>query len=518
MVRQFLGGWGRFWFALAALGLIASWADAADAPRPNVVFIFADDLGFSDIGCYGGEIETPHLDRLAAEGLRFTQFYNTARCWPSRASILSGYYPQQVNRDPQGIRPAWAALLPQLLAPSGYRSYHSGKWHVDGPVLAAGFDRSYSLNDHDRNFYPKQHTLDDKPLPQPKPSDGYYSTTAITSHALDFLDDHAKSQADKPFFLYLCYTVPHFPLQAPAADVAKYRGRYKAGWDELRQARWERMTKLGLVNCELSARPPTIPAWKDLTSAEHEMWDTRMAIHAAMVDRMDQEIGRVVEKLRSQGVLDKTLVLFCSDNGASHEKLVRGDGHDATAPPGSAKTFECLEPAWSNFSNAPFRRSKMFVHEGGIATPLIVRWPAGIADKNAWRHTPSHLVDLVPTVLELAGAKSPETFGGKPRPPIAGRSLVPALAKDATIERDFLWWHHQGNRAFRVGDWKIVSAGPKGDWELYDLSHDRAEMHDLAEKQPERVKEMSALWAKQDALYFEHAGRPMRPMAGKKKE
>jgi arylsulfatase len=472
--------------------------DATAAPKPNIVFILADDLGFSDLGCYGGEVKTPNLAKLAADGLRFTQFYNTARCWPSRAALLTGYYAQQVNRDPPGKRPKWAALLPELLRDAGYRSYHSGKWHVDGPVLAGGFARSYLVVDQDRYFGPRNHQLDDKPLPQPKPDDGYYATRAIAQRAIDWLAEHRDQHRDSPFFLYLAFTCPHFPLQALPEDIERYRGRFADGWDALRKARLERMRKLGIVNCELSARTPGVPAWDTLTAEEKQTWQWRMTIQPAMVDRMDQEIGRVLDQLRKSGQWDNTLILFASDNGASAEKLVRGDGHDSAAPPGSAKTFLCLEPPWANLANAPLRKSKIFTHEGGISTPLIVHWPAGITARGELRHTPGHFVDIVPTLLELAGTSAPAKWNDAPRPPLAGRSLVLALAKDVTVERDFLFFKHQGNRALRVGDWKIVASGPDSAWELYDLATDRAEMHDLAAAKPEKVKELAAIWSRHD--------------------
>lgn len=481
--------------------LPAAPALSAEAPRPNILVILADDLGFSDLGCYGGEIETPNLDRLARSGLRFTQFTNTARCWPSRAALLTGYYAQQVNRDPMGARPPWAALLPQLLEPAGYRSYHSGKWHVDGPVLAGGFARSYWLEDYNRNFNPQDHRLDDQPLPPVQLADGYYTTTAIASRAIEWLGKHESKSPDRPFFLYLAFTVPHFPLQAPAEDVAKYRGRFAQGWDALRDDRLARMKAEHLLDCELSPRTPGVAAWDSLSADEKESWQRRMEVHAAMVDRMDQEIGRVVDEVARSGKLDDTLIVFLSDNGASAEKVLRGDGHDPSAPPGSARTFLCLEPGWANLANAPLRKSKIFTHEGGISTPAIVHWPKGIAAKGELRHAPAHLVDLVPTLLELAGAPSPTAWSGQPRPALPGISLVPALASDVTAERPPIFYKHEGNRALRSGDWKIVSSGKNSTWELYDLSKDRSETRDLAPSRPDKVSELERLWESLDGQY-----------------
>jgi arylsulfatase len=497
--------------SLALLVNLAAVSPARAAAKPNVLIILADDLGFSDLGCYGGEMQTPNLDRLAADGLRFTQFYNTARCWPSRAALLTGYYAQQVNRDPPGARPKWAALLPDLLRSANYRSYHAGKWHVDGPVLKGGFARSYLVVDQDRYFSPRNHQLDDRPLPQPKLDDGYYATTAIAQHARDFLAEHAVQHKEEPFFLYLAFTCPHFPLQAPAEDVARYRGRFQEGWDVLRQRRLERMRQLGIVTCELSARTPGVPAWDSLSADEKAGWERRMEVHAAMVDRMDREIGPVLEQIRQMGQWDSTLILFCSDNGASAERLVRGDGHDSAAPAGSAKTFQCLEPPWANLANAPLRKSKIFTHEGGISTPLIVHWPAGVPARGELRHTPGHFVDLAPTLLELAGAAAPAQWNGEARPRWPGRSLVPALARDVTVARDLLFFKHQGNRALRVGDWKIVASGPESPWELYNLAEDRAEMHELAAQQPERVKELADVWTRHDEEFHKQGatGAPL---------
>ncbi len=511
----------------------AAQSQAIAARRPNVVILLADDLGFSDIGCSGGEIATPNLDKLAAGGLRFTSFYNTSRCWPSRAALLSGYYPQHVNRDPPGQRPAWAALLPDLLKPAGYRSYHSGKWHVDGPVLAGGFDRSYHVEDPNHNFSPTDHREDDHQLPRPTPAEGYYTTHNIALRAVDWLAEHESKHRADPFFLYVAFLSPHFPLQAPPEDIARYRDRYKGGWDVIRRQRWERQSRLGIYQGELSPRDPKTTAngnpseevlrrkigpgevaravaWDGLTLEQKEFQAGKMAIHAAMVDRIDQEVGRILAKFEETGHLDDTLILFASDNGASPEQLIRGDGHDMSAPAGSAKTFLGLGPGWSTASNTPFRLHKSWVHEGGISTPLIVHWPSGISARGETRHAPSHLVDVVPTLLQLAGVSSPPSHGGEPRPPLAGRSLVPAFATDAPIDRDFLFFKHVGNRAIRVGDWKLVAV-KDGPWELYDLARDRVESHDLAAGRPDKVRELSAIWERQDEE-FRRQGATGKPL------
>lgn len=491
------------------------------ADQPNVLVILADDLGYSDLGCYGGEIETPNLDSLAAQGLRFTQFYNTARCWPTRAALLTGYYAQQVRRDTvpnirsggQGQRPEWAVLLPAMLRTSGYRCYHSGKWHVDGLPLQTGFDRSYYLQDQGRFFNPQQHSLDDVKLPAVKLGSDFYGTIEIANRTIEFLKEHAAEHQSKPFFQYLAFTAPHFPLHALPADIAKYKDRYNVGWDLVRKQRWERIQKLGIVTTTLSEverniGPPydfpddlkalgsgevnrPIP-WDDLTAEQKTFQATKMAIHAAMIDRMDQEIGRVLQQLKQMGQLENTLIMFLSDNGASSEIMVRTDGHDPAADMGSAKTHLCLGPGWSNCSNTPFRRHKTWVHEGGISTPFIVHWPAGIKVAGELRHAPGHVVDVVQTVLTAARVEAAQE-NQKAVPPSPGRSLAAVFAKDAEPVHDDLWWLHEGNRAIRVGDWKLVAAKDEP-WELFDLKQDRAETQNLANAMPDRVKELATRW------------------------
>ncbi len=494
----------------------------ASAKRPNVLVILADDLGFSDLGAYGGEIRTPNLDRLANNGLRFAQFYNTARCWPSRAALLTGYYAQQVHRDAlpglgggsTGVRQPWARLLPDFLEPLGYRSYHSGKWHVDGTPLEGGFDRAYLLDDQSRFFSPQAHSEDGKKLPPVERGSGYYSTVAIANHAIGFLKEHAEKHASRPFFQYLAFTAPHFPLHALPEDIARYRDRYRGGWDLLRAERWRRMKGMRIVSSPLSAvergvgPPYAFPEaieklgpgevnrplpWRELTDAQRELQATKMAIHAAMVDRMDREIGRVLEQVRAMGAWDDTLILFASDNGASAEIMVRGDGHDPSAPPGSAATHLCLGPGWSSAANTPLRRHKTWVHEGGIATPLIVHWPRGVAARGEIRFNPGHLVDIVPTILEVTGGAKPRTWNGSAIPPAPGKSLVPAFRKDGAVSHEYLWWLHEGNRAVRVGNWKLVAVKDQP-WELYDLKNDRGESNDLAGKKADRARELERIW------------------------
>ncbi len=533
-------------------------ASAAETKRPNVVVFLADDLGYSDLGCYGGDIQTPNLDGLAKNGLRFTQFYNTARCWPTRGALLTGYYAQQIRRDAlpgmggggQGVRPAWAKLLPEMLKPLGYRSYHSGKWHVDGKVLDGGFDRSYLMQDAGRFFGPRNHQEDDQPLPAVNRDSGYYSTTAIADHAITYLKDHAAKHAEQPFFAYVAFLSPHFPLQAPQEDVAKYLGKYDRGWEAMREERFARQQKMSLVTGPLSpfereVGPPYFFAdayeklgpgevnkplpWGELTNEQKVFQATKMAIHAAMVDRMDREIGRVVEQIKAMQALDNTVIMFLSDNGASAEIMVRDEGHDPALPPGSAGTHYCLGPGWSTVANTPFRMHKTWVHEGGICTPLVVHWPAGIKSRGELRKNPGHVIDLVPTILDVAGGKRPDTVAGKPIPVAPGRSLVAAFSKDNSATRDSLWWAHEGSKAVRVGDYKLVAASPSlrgrgndeaeakqkpGEWELFDLSSDRAETNNLAAKMPEKVKELAAVWTRQQEEFAKQLAQDAPPDAG----
>ena len=520
---------------LSLLGSLRSAAggDTRPAERPNILLIMADDLGFSDLGCYGGEVETPQLNALAAGGLRFAQFYNTGRCWPTRASLLTGYYPHSVRRDSvpgiksggRGIRPSWAPLLCEPLSEAGYRTYHTGKWHLDGMPIASGFDRSYYLKDQHRFFNPTLHWKDDEKLPAVGKETGFYATIALGDHAVECMRAHHRDHAGKPFFHYLAFTAPHFPLHALPQDIDRYRDRYQAGWDSIRAARWKRIRSFGVLPGKLSEVMPNVGPpyafpdaiqqlgegelnrplpWDRLTSEQQSFQATKMAIHAAMIDRMDQQIGRVVDQLKSMDQLDNTVIFFLSDNGASAEIMVRGDGHDPQAPMGSWASHLCLGPGWSTACNTPFRYHKTWVHEGGTATPLIVHWPAGIRARGEWRQQPGHVIDIWPTALELAGVQTADV----PRRP--GRSLLPCFA-DVTSEDRTLWWSHEDNRALRRGDWKI-SAVKGGDWELYRLSEDRSETRDLSTQNPDLRAELIELW---ESLQTEHRRRATaRPSFG----
>ncbi len=511
------------WFIWLPVVMAFATAGRADAAPPNVLIILADDLGFSDLGCYGGEIDTPHLDQLAAGGLRFTQGYNTARCWPTRGALLTGYYAQAIRRDSSpGIkggsgghrRPAWARLLPALLAPAGYRSYHSGKWHIDGDPREQGFVRSLQIEGGQNDFFdPAGVTVDGQPI---LAGNDFYVTTAVGDHAAECLRDHAAGHAGVPFFSYVAFTSPHFPLHAPHDVVAKYKARYLEGWDALRQARYQRLVDRGIIDASLSplereVGPPYQPKpevlaklgageidrplpWVSLSPEQHDFQATKMAIHAAMVDMMDRAVGTIVAQLRAMNALEDTLILFLSDNGASAEIMIRGKGHDPTLTPGSSGTYLCLGPGFSSCANTPFRRHKTWVHEGGIATPWIVHWPKGFSSRSALRTQPVHVIDVVPTVLDLAGVAASAEHEGQPVPPLQGKSFAACLSDpSAPPPHETLWWCHDGHRAVRVGSWKLVAAKNQA-WELYDLAGDRTETMNLASGQPQRVAALEQTW------------------------
>jgi arylsulfatase A-like enzyme len=543
--------------ALAALACAAAPGRAAD--RPNVIVILSDDMGFSDLGCYGGEIATPNLDALAAGGLRFTQFYNTARCCPTRASLLTGLYPHQAGighmmEDKGKNHPGYRGNLndscrtvAEVLKPAGYRSYAVGKWHVtphagkDGPKhnwpLARGFDRYYGTIHGAGSFYdPSSLVRDDTMIspfadPEYKPAT-YYYTDAISDHAVRFVGDHAKDHAAKPFFLYVAYTAAHWPMHALPEDVAKYKGKYDAGYGPARAARFERAAKLGLID----PKQPMAPQAENWDKVSDKTWEAAgMEVYAAMVDRMDQGIGKLVAELKRTGQLDNTLILFLQDNGGCAEPMGRTGSKDhpnierpekPTLPvmkpedfitagsvpkqtrdgfpvrmgpkvvPGGPDTYVAYGRGWANVSNTPFREYKHWVHEGGISTPLVAHWPKGISAKGELRHTPGHLIDVAATCYDLAGAEYPKAVDGRPITPLEGASLAPAFAGKPLV-RD-LFWEHEGNRAVRSGNWKLV-AKHGGAWELYDIAKDRTESTDLAPKHADTVKELAAkydAWAK----------------------
>jgi len=486
---------------------------------PNVLLIMVDDMGFSDLGCYGGEIETPNLDKLASGGLRFSQFSNCARCWPTRAALLSGYYPQQVGRDNapgiigggRGIRPDWACLIPVYLKDAGYRSYHSGKWHIDGMPLESGFDYSYFLGDQGRFFNPQKHYVDDKQLPPVERGTGYYATIEIAERAINHLQEHKENHAEQPFFSYVAFTAPHFPLHALPEDIEAVGDRYKTGWQIHREERWKRIQEMGIIKGELSEVEPEqgppyhfpdafeilgdgevrFPVkWESLTPGQKTFQQAKMTIHAAMIERVDKEIGRIVTQLKKMDAYDNTIIMFLSDNGASAEIMVRDDGHDSHTEAGSADTYLCLGPGWSTVCNTPFRKHKTWVHEGGSCTPFIVHWPDGIAVGGDLRHSHAHVTDIVPTILDLAGIPT-DSLSEVAFP---GKSFKPLFEMETNWKHP-IWYYHEGNRAIRVGDWKLVAA-KDAPWELYNLKEDRTESNNLADFNQSKVLELEIKWDK----------------------
>ena len=511
--------------------------------RPNIIIIMADDFGYSDLGCYGAEIQTPHLDRLAAGGLRFTSFYNAGRCCPTRASLLTGLYPHQAGIGEmvsERKAPGYIGRLndrcvtiAEALKPAGYATMAVGKWHVshfdykknfashrDTWPLQRGFDRFYGTVSGGGSYYNplglfrdnKQISVDTDPG---YPARDFYYTDAISDHATRFLREHAKNEdpaSGQPFFMYVAYTAPHWPLHALEEDIAKYRELYRTtGWDELRERRYRQLVKLGLIDqsWKLSPRDTRNPAWTD---AEDQEWEAeRMAVYAAQIDRMDQGIGKITRALDETGKLDDTIIFFLADNGGCHEEL--GDWTKnlgiVTAPkgetiefgnikdprPGPSNTFASYGYHWANLSNVPFRRYKHWIHEGGISSPLVVHWPDGIAKKHGGklRGQVTHIIDLMATCVDLSGGKYPAKRGDQDVTPAEGMSLLPVLNDNQPLGRKQLAWEHIGNRGIRQGRWKLV-AERGGEWELDDMRSDRTELHNQVSKHPGLVEKMKSDW------------------------
>lgn len=510
----------RFLAAVLLAAPVAVWSDSRDAlvkaaDRPNVIVILVDDMGWSDIGCYGGEIPTPHLDALAKNGLRFTQFYNTARCCPTRASVLTGLYPHQagighMTQDKGESYPGYRGRLndrcvtiAEVLRGAGYFTAMTGKWHVGQEhgqtPWTRGFDRS--LNAAAGGFYfpdsPRTDLfLNGENVGRRRGSlpDDWYSSDLWTDFGLKFVDEARTAQ--KPFFWYLAHNAPHFPLQSPQEDIARFRGQFKAGWDKLRQQRYARQKELGLIAPEwpLSPRPEQVKAWESLTPQEQDRLDHIMAIYAAVMTRMDAAVGRLVEGLRQRGVLDNTVIMFLSDNGGNAES--GPDGRLEGQVAGDAQSTVFCGQSWATLMNTPFRRYKHFTHEGGISTPLIIHWPAGIPGRmnGTLCHQPGHLVDVMATCVDLAEAAYPLKFRGQSIQPMEGVSLRPAFGGNALERQQPLFFEHEGNRAVRHGDWKAVANGPGGPWELYNLKADRTELQDLAVQYPNKTQELASQW------------------------
>ena len=540
---------------LAAAATLATDADAAfgtpPAPqaagaRPNIILILADDMGFSDIGCFGSEVSTPNLDRLAARGIRLNQFYNNPRCCPSRAAIMTGLYAQQAGMGlmvsdygrypyPQyaGILSAKTLTIAEGLKTAGYNTAMVGKWHL-APVnpeegqrswpLQRGFDKFWGMIAGASVYYQSPHLVEGNEKLAPPPKDQYL-TDLWAEHAVAYVDELAHQK--QPFFLYAAFNAPHWPIQAPEELVQKYADRYAAGWDALREERHKKQIAMGMVDAQwaLTPRDPRVPAWE---LADNTAWEMRrMAVYAAMIDRLDQGIGRILDKVEQAGIADNTLIVFMSDNGGNAEELGhrrrrKGDGpgtHSAAADtqaaampceigdpcagnvpgvmPGVEATFQSIGIPWGNCANTPFRLYKHYTQEGGISTPFIACWPKVIKPKSAPVHAVGHETDLMPTFLELAGAHYPEKVAAGPLPSLVGESLVPVL-RGGSRKRGPIYWEHEGNKAVREGKWKLVSRFPDS-WELYDMEADRTELHDMAASQPDRAKRMAGMyetWAK----------------------
>ncbi|MBI3423835.1 MAG: arylsulfatase [Acidobacteria bacterium] len=522
--------------------------------RPNIIIIMSDDMGWSDIGCYGGEINTPNLDGLAANGLRFTQFYNNARCCPTRASLLTGLYPHQAgighmmeDRNHEGYRGDLnrnSVTIAEVLKPVGYATYAVGKWHVTPGLnketlakthnwpLQRGFDRYYGTIHGAGSYYDPSALVRDNQLitvandTEYQPSQ-YYYTNAISDHATRFIREHKQGQ---PFFMYVAYTAAHWPMHALEKDIAKYRGKYAQGYGPIRQARYEKAKRLGLLDPHWLLSEQAL----DWGKVDNKDWEARgMEVYAAMIDSMDQGIGRIIAELKRQGQFDNTLIFFLQDNGgcaelngrattprnpyktrpekAVYAPMAKDDQQYNSAPqqtragravlmgpgalPGPADTFIAYGKGWANVSNTPFREYKHWTHEGGIATPLIVHWPNGIAraQRNKLVQTPGHLIDLMATAVDLSGAPYPTVSNGQPIHALEGISLQPVFTGKPLKRAQPICWEHEGNRAIRAGQWKLV-AKENQPWELYDIEADRTELHNLAAQQPDRVQELAAQW------------------------
>ena len=489
--------------------------------RPNIVLIMADDMGYSDIGCFGSEILTPNLDRLAAQGLRFRHFYNAARCCPTRASLLTGLFPHQtgighMTEDPenpaaehwgtygyQGFLNRDCATVAELLRPAGYHTYMAGKWHLgmhaqDRWPLQRGFEKFYGILAGAASYFKPQGgrglTYNNTKLEPP--ADPYYTTDAFTDSAISFL----RSQSDsKPFFLYLAFNAPHWPLQAKPDDIKKFETAYSTGWDALRTRRFASQRRQGITDAGtvLSERDTAVRPWNALSAGEQKDVAYRMAVYAAQVSSIDQNVGKLLQQLESSGKLGNTLIVFLSDNGACPEPYQElGGGAMADINNGEKSGAISYGEGWANASNTPYRKWKTEVEEGGIAAPFILSWPGGIA-KNL-QHTvvgtPSYLPDLMPTFLELAATSYPARLNGHTLTPLEGRSLLPACRGKALSEHPYMYWEHQGNQAIRGGGWKAVKDAKSAGWRLYNLSNDPVEAQDLSGRYPDRLQALAAEW------------------------
>jgi len=473
--------------------------------QPNIVILFADDMGYSDIGFFGSEISTPNIDNLAAEGLVMTQFYNSGRCCPSRASLLTGLYQHQAGighmTNNKGI-PAYQGYLndscvtiAEVLKGAGYHTLCSGKWHVGNHFeawpLQRGFDRFYGFPAGGGIYYwpwrkGRSLTLDNDTI---SGDSTFYSTDNFTAYAIRFVEEVKDS--DDPFFLYLPYIAPHFPLQAHPEDIEKYRGKYLANWKEIRAKRYENSIKAGILDPS-SALSPTdskVFDWDQLSDEVKDEYDLRMAVYAAQVECMDRNIGMLIDKLKEFELYENTVIFFLSDNGGTHE-ILRGSENSDSIPIGSRDSWYSYNPPWANVSNTPFRLYKHWVHEGGISTPLIIHNKELIPEHRLDDQT-GHIIDLMPTCLDLAGADYPETYLQHNIIPVEGKSLLPVMEGKKRIPHEYLYWEHMGNKAIRWAKWKLVMQDEKRTWELYDMDTDRSELNDLSYQYPEIVETLT---------------------------
>ena len=517
----------RIWLFLLVLGCHVAMA----AERPNIILILVDDMGFADLGYHGSEIETPNIDALAHGGVRFSQFYNSGRCCPTRATLMTGLHPHQtgigwMTQPPDSDRgktqpPAYqgylnreCVTLGEVLQGAGYATLMAGKWHLGNNAtnrwpLQRGFEDYFGCISGATRFFhpeaPRGMTFGNKQIKSPKSTtdEAFYTTDAFTDYGMRFIREHRNEAKEKPFFLYLAYTAPHWPLQAFEDDIAKYRGRYRIGWDELRKRRLKKQREIGLVDpgWDLSVRTPKIPAWDTLSEKKQDEMDLKMAVYAAMIDRVDQNIGRLVTFLKMSGVFDDTLIMFLSDNGACQEggMLGRGDFYDIEKR--NRYPSNSYGEAWANAGNTPFRLYKHFVHEGGAATPFFMHWPKVIPPRKDWYREPGQLIDLMPTIIDVAGAKYPKRFHGNNIPALDGLSMRPAFTGNRLNRRAPIFIEHENNASVRAGEWKLVGRGvsaqpgvDRSKWELYNIPDDRTETNDLATKYPDRVKRMADQW------------------------
>ena len=477
----------RFSFLIGALTNLAVGQLCVGEERPNILLMMVDDLGFSDFGCYGSEIETPHIDSLASEGLRFSQFYNTAKCHSSRVCLLTGLYTNQAGNAALDR----SVTIPETLGEAGYATSMTGKWHLEDQPTDHGFSRYFGHLSGATDFFKGDDTFRLNGKPWNEFDENFYTTDANVDYAMDFIDQALEQK--KPFFHYIAFNAPHYPLQAPKEDIQKYLGRYDTGWDVIRKERFEKQKRLGVfpADMELPPLPDHMKAWDDLSSEEQEMESFRMAIFAAMVDRVDQNIGRVISYLKHKGQLENTLIMLCSDNGAC--PFERSKSTDI--PPWKADSYYLYDASWATVGNTPLRHYKQTQHEGGISSPLIVNWPGKIANPGSWEASPGHLIDLMATCIDVGDASYPTNYIGEAIEPLQGKTLLPLFKGKERDGHDWLYFQFSNCRAIRQGDWKAVSFYGHA-WELYNIANDRVEQHDLAKQHPEKMKRLSTLWQK----------------------